>query len=72
MFEDAAGLRLTLYLHGRKSDSTGFEIVERNGVTGFRWYEDDMMYVVLAAAGRDRLLAIAEAIGHQLMPPKPT
>lgn len=62
MFEDQAGSRLTLFVHPQASRDTGFDVVERDGVTGFRWFEDGFGYVILAPVGRDRLLAIAEAV----------
>ena len=71
MFEDQSGARLTLYIHSQSPGGTGFNVVERDGVSGFRWFEDGLMYVVLANTGRDKLLGIAETIDHQLPRPEP-
>ena len=67
MYEDDRGARLTLYMRAEMGeDGTGFAMVERGGVFGFRWMEHGFGYAVLAEAGRDRLLPVAEAVHHQL------
>jgi anti-sigma factor RsiW len=66
MFEDDRGMRLTLYLRQESQTETGFDVVERDGIAGFRWFEDGFGYVVLAPVGRERLLKMAEAIYRQL------
>lgn len=69
MYEDGGGARLTLYMRAEPGDSgTGFELVDRGGVTGFRWMEGGFGYAVLAEAGRERLLPVAEAVHRQLTP----
>lgn len=68
MYEDG-GARLTLHMHAEPSDSgTGFELVDRGGITGFRWMEDGCGYAVLAEAGREHLLPVAEAVHRSLIP----
>jgi anti-sigma factor RsiW len=66
MFEDDRGARLTLYLRQETANDTGFELVQRDGVAGFRWFEGGFGYVVLAAIDRDRMLQVAEAVYRQL------
>ena len=70
MYADAQGTRLTLYLRAEPGDTgTGFEVVQRDGVTGFRWFERGFGYVVLAEMNRERLLQAAETIYKQVSPP---
>jgi anti-sigma factor RsiW len=66
MFEDDGGTRLTLYLRQEAGTDTGFELVLKDGVAGFRWFERGFGYVVLAAISRERLLQMAESIYRQL------
>jgi anti-sigma factor RsiW len=71
MFSDDRGTRLTLYLRAEPIESgTGFEIVQRGPVAGFRWFEDGFGYVVLAETSRERLLQVAEAVYRQEPAPK--
>jgi anti-sigma factor RsiW len=69
MYADPQGTRLTLYLRAEKRDAgAGFDVVQRDGVAGFRWFEDGFGYVVLAETSRERLLQAAEAIYQQVAP----
>lgn len=74
MFENDGGTRLTLYLRQESQTGTGFDVVERDGIAGFRWFEGGFGYVILAPVRRERLLNMAEAIYRQLpgaAPPAP-
>lgn len=67
MYVDAEGTRLTLYVRAEPGEGpVGFELLERAGVSGFRWLDHGFGYAVLAEAGRERLLAVAEAVSRQL------
>jgi len=71
MYDDDHGTRLTLYMRAEPGDGTGFEVVERSGVAGFRWYDAGFGYAVLAETDRARLLRVAEAVHRQLPAPAP-
>lgn len=72
MYDDDHGTRLTLYMRAERADGTGFEVVEKSGVTGFRWYDAGFGYAVLAETDRVRLLRVAEAVDRQLPAPAPS
>lgn len=72
MYEGAQGTRLTLYMRAEPGDAgTGFELIERDGITGFRWFDAGFGYAVLAEMDRARLLHVAEEV-HKQMPATPT
>lgn len=71
MYEDDRGVRLALYMRaGPGNTGAGFQIIERDGVTGFRWYEGGFGYCVLAETARARLLQVAESVFQQASPPQ--
>ena len=71
MYEDAHGTRLTLYMRAEAGKGgTGFELIERAGVAGFRWFDGGFGYAVLAEMDRSRLLRVAEEV-HRQMPAAP-
>jgi len=70
MYQDQQGTRLTLYVRAEPADSeTGFEMVQRGDVAGFRWFDRGFGYVVLAETSRERVLQAAEAVYRQVSPP---
>lgn len=71
MYDDDHGTRLTLYMRADTGDGTGFEVVEKSGVAGFRWDDAGFGYAVLAETDRARLLRVAEAVHRQLPAPAP-
>ncbi len=72
MYGHERGARLTLYMRAEPGeDGTGFDLIERNGVSGFHWMDRGFGYAVLAEAGRDRLLPVAKGI-HAGPPPHPS
>lgn len=67
MYDDDRGTRLTLYMRADPGDeTTGFQIVERGGLSGLFWVDRGFGYAVLAQASRARLRPVAEAVWRQL------
>jgi anti-sigma factor RsiW len=66
MYEDEHGMRVTLYVRAGESGETAFRFLRHGDVLTFYWIDDGCGYVVSAATDRDRLLAIAEHVFHQL------
>ena len=69
MYDDADGVRLTLYLRGGGGRATSaFHVTEQNGLSGLFWVDQGFGHAVLAEASRSRLQPIAEAVSRQLGP----
>jgi anti-sigma factor RsiW len=66
MYEDSRGTRVTLYLRADDSDATAFRFARSGEVSAFYWIDDGLGYVLSASVDRERLLAVAEAVYHQL------
>ncbi|MCB1940199.1 MAG: anti-sigma factor, partial [Rhodocyclaceae bacterium] len=69
MYQDDAGLRLTLYLsRSEAGGSTAFRFAQEAGVSVFYWVDGGTGYAVSGALPREQLLAVATALYRQLNP----
>jgi len=69
MYEDASGLRLTLYVRQMVSDEeTAFRYAEHEGISAFYWVDDKLGYALAGALPRERLLPITRIVYDQLNP----
>jgi anti-sigma factor RsiW len=70
MFQDAQGLRITLYVGAVPSASgggeTAFRFTQEGKAAGFYWVDDGFGYALSGNLPRDRLLALAETVYRQL------
>jgi anti-sigma factor RsiW len=72
MYENHAGLRLTLFLvSGPARDETAFRYVEENGVSVFYWRDAGFGYALSAKLPREALLALCNEVYAQLDPGRP-
>jgi anti-sigma factor RsiW len=62
MYEDAAGKRLTLYVRAATGTETAFRFQKDGDAATFAWIDQGFGFAVTAAASREELLPIAEAI----------
>lgn len=72
MYQDAQGVRVTVYLRRPEEGTDAAFKYERQGELGlFYWVEEGAGYALVGALPRERLLALAEAIYRQKpeMPP---
>ena len=67
MYDDDCGTRLTLYL---RTGENGETVVREGNVSAFYWIDQGLGFAVSAAASRERLLPIVEAVYRQIEPPK--
>lgn len=66
MYEDEAGVRVTVYLRRKGSDVPAtFRYEQVDGLGLFYWVDGPAGYALVGALPRDRLLALAETIAHQ-------
>lgn len=66
MYQDAQGVRVTVYLRKPEAGADAAFKYEREGELGlFYWVEDGCGYALVGALPRERLLALAEAIYRQ-------
>jgi len=66
MYQDAKGLRVTVYLRKPEQGATTAFSYERQGELGlFYWVEEGCGYALVGALPRETLLALAEAIYRQ-------
>ncbi|MEO7245543.1 MAG: anti-sigma factor [Rubrivivax sp.] len=66
MYQDARGVRVTVYLRKPEDGTPAAFRYERQGELGlFYWVEDGAGYALVGALPRAQLLALAEAIYHQ-------
>lgn len=69
MYENPAGLRLTLFLvSGPARDETAFRFVEKNGVSVFYWRDAGFGYALSAKLPREALLKLCTEMYAQLDP----
>ena len=69
MYQNAAGLRITLYLgalNGAGVDETAFRLYADGPVPAFYWLDQGFGYALSGSLGRDALLALATAVHQQL------
>ena len=72
MYENPAGIRLTLFLVNRPhSDDSAFRFVEEDGVSVFYWRDEGFGYALSAELPREALLAICNEVYSQLSPDAP-
>lgn len=71
MYDDDRGTRLTLYARSNAGeDRTAFRFEAEGDVAAFSWIDRGLSYVITARTDRDRLLAVAEAVHHELDKPR--
>jgi anti-sigma factor RsiW len=70
MYESGDGERLTLTVrHASQAQAeTGFQVMEKNGVSAFYWIDRQYGYALSGSLGKTRLLAVANAVHAQLRP----
>ncbi len=70
MYESTQGERLTLTVKRAQPSEgdTGFRIMRHDGNSVFYWVDRDYGYALSGSIGRDRLLAVAQAVHAQLRP----
>lgn len=68
MYQSAQGERLTLTVRhaAESSGSTGFKLMEHNGVTAFYWVDRQYGYALSGAISQERMRAVAHAVDRQL------
>jgi anti-sigma factor RsiW len=73
MYQDAQGLRVTVYLRKPEQGTDAAFRYERQGELGlFYWVEEGCGYALVGALPRETLLALAESIYRQHPTPSPT
>lgn len=70
MYDDDKGTRLTLYLRTGESGETAYRFVREGSVSAFYWIDQGLGFALSAAASKERLLPIADAIYRQIDKPK--
>lgn len=70
MYQDARGVRLTLYVSAQKGDSrdTAFRFTQEDRVSVFYWIDHDYGYALSGELKREALLSLATAVYQQLSP----
>lgn len=68
MYESGTSERLTLTVSKAVSGQpeTGFRLMEKDGASAFYWVDRDYGYALSGSVGRDRLLAVTNAVHRQL------
>jgi len=66
MYDDGGGRRLTVYVRAAASGETAFRFQQDGDLGTFAWLDRGYGFAVSAAADRERLLPIAEAVYHAL------
>lgn len=68
MYQDARGGRLTLYVSAEVSGNreTAFRYAREGGLGVFYWVDGPLGYALAGELERERLLAVAEAVYHDL------
>ena len=68
MYESTSGERLTLTVKhaARQTDQTGFEVMEKNGISVFYWIDQRYGYALSGNIDKPRLLNVARAVEMQL------
>ncbi|MDQ0470226.1 anti-sigma factor family protein [Labrys wisconsinensis] len=70
MYDDDRGTRLTLYLRNGEKGETDYRFLREGNVSAFYWIDDGLGFALSAAASRERLLPIVEAVYRQIEQPK--
>lgn len=72
MYENPAGVRITLFLVSRPSgDDSAFRYVEEDGISVFYWRDEGFGYALSAELPREALLAICNEVYRQFSPDAP-
>lgn len=71
MYDDDHGTRLTLYLRNGESGETAYRFVREGNISAFYWIDRGLGFALSAAASRERLLPIVDAVHHQIEKSKP-
>jgi anti-sigma factor RsiW len=71
MYDDDHGTRLTLYLRNGETGETDYRFVREGNVSAFYWIDHGLGFALSAAASRERLLPIAEAVYREIEPSGP-
>lgn len=67
MYDDDHGTRLTLYFrNGENGETTSYRFIREANVSALYWIDQGLGFALSAAASRERLLPIAEAVYRQL------
>jgi anti-sigma factor RsiW len=67
MYDDEAGMRLTLYARaGTGAEPTRFRYARDGDVAAFSWVDGTLSYVVIATTSEERLLTVAQAVDQQI------
>jgi anti-sigma factor RsiW len=69
MYDDDRGTRLTLYLRNGETGETEARFIREGNVSAFYWIDGGLGFALSAAATRERLLPIVEAVYHQIETP---
>ena len=72
MYDDDHGTRLTLYLRNGESGETAYRFVREGNVSAFYWIDRGLGFALSAAASRERLLPIVDAVYHQIERSQPS
>jgi anti-sigma factor RsiW len=62
MYDDASGRRLTIYVRAADGTETAFRFQKEGDAATFAWIDQGFGFAVTAAATREELLPIAEAV----------
>jgi len=70
MYQDGSGKRLTLYVRGTPEETTvtAFRFAQEDKVSVFYWIDGSLAYALSGEIPRERLLALSEAVYHELNP----
>jgi anti-sigma factor RsiW len=70
MYDDDHGTRLTLYLRNGEKGETAYRFVREGNVSAFYWIDQGLGFALSAAASRERLLPIVDAVYRQVEAPE--
>lgn len=65
MYDDARGVRLTLYVRADEHGETAFRFEHQGEVSAFYWVDGGLGYAVSGALDRERLSQVSEAVYRQ-------
>ena len=65
MYDDARGVRLTLYVRADEHGETAFRFAHQGEVSAFYWVDSGLGYAVSGALDRERLSQVSEAVYRQ-------
>ena len=69
MYENANGLRVTLYVRSARSDlETSFRFTKHDGVSAFYWIDRNYAYAIVAPLERNGLMELARKVYATIEP----